>query len=134
MAFLSLLLGLSPLIAAIAMVAIYIGFALFQTAMVNAISQTLPAREMGVGMGLFNLMGILSGAVGTALVGKILDSGLLDFPLLTLTRRGFAYSNLLMLFTIISLLAAALYFRARPAKGQVPEAVVDSNCLEPAGC
>jgi hypothetical protein len=56
-----------------------IGFSLFQTVMINSVSQTLPENETGIGMGLFNLVSIISGAVGTALVGKILDAKWLDF-------------------------------------------------------
>ena len=100
----ALLLGLSPLPVTIAMLLVYVGFALFQTAMVNAVSQTLPPEETGVGMGLFNLVGIISGAVGTAIVGKLLDSGLLDFSLLPFhTAAGtFVYSNLMLAFSLIA--------------------------------
>jgi MFS transporter, DHA2 family, metal-tetracycline-proton antiporter len=134
---LALLLGLSPLVAAASMLLIYIGFALFQTAMVNAISQTLPPEEMGVGMGLFNLLGVLSGALGTALVGKTLEGGLLDFPLLPLAAKARVYSNLLLVFTLIGLLGAFIYFRGgRAAKTQAAarEAIPDSTCIEPSGC
>ena len=36
-------------------------------------------EETGVGMGLFNLVAILAGAIGTAVVAKVLDAGLLDY-------------------------------------------------------
>ena len=75
------LLSVSVYVVAFAMLLTYVGFSLFQTAMVNSVSQTLPSHETGVGMGLFNLVGIISGAVGTALVGKILDGGWLRFSL-----------------------------------------------------
>jgi DHA2 family metal-tetracycline-proton antiporter-like MFS transporter len=57
----------------------YIGFSFLQTGLINAVSQTLPEEETGVGMGLFNLVAILAGAVGTALVAKLLEAQLLDF-------------------------------------------------------
>jgi DHA2 family metal-tetracycline-proton antiporter-like MFS transporter len=134
---LSFLLALSPLITLAAMLLIYVGFALFQTAMVNAISLALPPQDIGVGMGLFNLVSILAGAIGTALVAKILDGGWLDFAFLPLASKGFAYSNLLVVFALIALLGAALYFRGdRRAKVAVSgvEILGDSNCIEPSGC
>jgi DHA2 family metal-tetracycline-proton antiporter-like MFS transporter len=134
---LSFLLAVSPLITVAAMLLVYVGFALFQTAMVNAISQTLPPRDMGVGMGLFNLVSILSGAIGTAIVGKILDGGWLDFAFLPLASKAFAYSNLLVAFTLITLLGAALYFRgSRQIKMAISngEILGDSNCTELSGC
>ena len=134
LALMSLLLGLSPLVVAAAMLLIYVGFALFQTALVDAISQTLSPQEMGVGMGLFNLMGILSGAIGTALVGRILGAGWLDFPFLSLASRGFAYSNLMLAFIPICLLGVAFYFRRLQARETQARAIPDADCLEPSGC
>jgi len=135
----ALFLSLSPFVVAFAMLLVYVGFALFQTAMVNAISQTLPPSDMGVGMGLFNLVGILSGAIGTAIVGKVLGSGLLDFPLLPFTSapKSFVYSNLMLAFALIAGLGGAIYFRsARVAGGTLAlgEDGQDSGCLEAAGC
>jgi MFS transporter, DHA2 family, metal-tetracycline-proton antiporter len=108
------LLGVSALYVALALLFTYVGFSLFQTAMVNSVSQTLPAHETGVGMGLFNLVGIVSGAVGTALVGKILDAKVLDFALLPFASaaRGSAYSNLMLAFAAIVILGGILYLRS----------------------
>jgi DHA2 family metal-tetracycline-proton antiporter-like MFS transporter len=111
---LSFLLSISPFFVAISLVLTYIGFSLFQTAMVNSVSQTLPAYDTGVGMGLFNLVGIISGAVGTALVGKILDGRWLDFSFLPGVARpaAYAYSNLMLLFSLIVIAGGALYLRS----------------------
>ncbi len=110
----SLLLSASALVVAGAMLFTYVGFALFQTAMMNAVSQTLSEQETGVGMGLINLVGIISGAVGTALVGKILTGRWLDFALLptSVIPRGFSYSNMMIAFMIVVILGGALYLRA----------------------
>jgi len=134
----ALLLGLSPLPVAMAMLLVYVGFALFQTAMVNAVSQSLPPEETGVGMGLFNLIGILSGAVGTAIVGKLLGMGLLDFSLLPFhtAPATFVYSNLMLAFSLIALLGGAFYFRSgrpsRLAAGLEEEA--EAPCIGLSGC
>lgn len=66
-------LGMSPWFAAATLLPAYAGFSLLQTGLVNSVSQTLPEEETGVGMGVFNLVGILAGAVGAALVGKVLE-------------------------------------------------------------
>jgi DHA2 family metal-tetracycline-proton antiporter-like MFS transporter len=58
---------------------VYIGFSFLQTGLINAVSQTLPEHETGIGMGVFNLVGILAGAVGTALVARAIEIKLLDY-------------------------------------------------------
>lgn len=133
------LLGLSPLVVALSMFLIYVGFAMFQTAMVNAVSQTLPASEMGVGMGLFNLVGIISGAVGAALVGRAIGGGWLDFPLLpfAVAPSSSAYGNLMLALALVAILGGLLYFRANRATRPSPDRkALDSEapCAEPAGC
>jgi MFS transporter, DHA2 family, metal-tetracycline-proton antiporter len=130
-------LGASPIVVAAAMLLIYVGFALFQTAMVNAISQTLPPDEMGVGMGLFNLVGILSGAIGTAIVGSLLDSGRLSFALLptSSSAKSLPFENLMLLFALVAVLGGGAYLRAlRPRPARQSGAIVEASCLDPAGC
>lgn len=75
----SLVLTLSPWWLSGLLLFTYVGFSFIQTGLINAVSQTLPSEETGVGMGLFNLVGILAGAVGTALVAKVLDAQLLGY-------------------------------------------------------
>ncbi len=108
------LLGVSAIFVAMALLLTYVGFALFQTAIVNSVSQTLPGHEMGVGMGLFNLVSIISGAVGTALVGKSLDGKWLDFPLLPLASlaKSQVYSNLMIAFAAVVVLGGIVYLRS----------------------
>ncbi len=71
--------GFAPYGPAILLVAVNIGVTFFQTGLINGVSQTLSPEKTGVGMGLFNLAGFVAGALGTAMVGKILDARLLDF-------------------------------------------------------
>jgi MFS transporter, DHA2 family, metal-tetracycline-proton antiporter len=107
----ALFLGVSPYIIGAALLLNNIGFTLFQTAMMNSVSQTLEEHEAGTGMGLYNLVSIISGAVGTALVGKVLDGGWLDIALVpTLgSAGGHAYSNVMLAFSIIIVLGGLLY-------------------------
>jgi MFS transporter, DHA2 family, metal-tetracycline-proton antiporter len=105
--------GVSALIVAAALLLTYVGFSLAQTAMINSVSQTLPEQETGVGMGLFNLVSIISGALGTALVGKILSSKWLEISLVPAPSmaRGFAYSNLMIAFSVVIAFGGILYLR-----------------------
>jgi DHA2 family metal-tetracycline-proton antiporter-like MFS transporter len=114
MIMMSILLSFSVYFITAALLLTYIGFSLFQTAMINSVSQTLPEHETGVGMGIFNLVATISGAVGTALAGKILEGRWLAFSLLpTVTKPGgYVYSNLLLLFSFVMLLGGILYYRS----------------------
>ncbi len=73
-----LLVGQSPWLWAGLLVFLFIGLTFFNTGLINGVSQTLPAEETGVGMGVFNLAGFLAGAVGGALVGRLLDTRILS--------------------------------------------------------
>jgi DHA2 family metal-tetracycline-proton antiporter-like MFS transporter len=116
------LLGISPWFTAAALLMTYIGFTLIQTALVNSVSQTLQLQETGVGMGLFNLVTFVSGAVGAALVARSLEAGWLNFrlnPLLS-ESKAYPYSNLMMIFAVCVALGGFLYFRSygkRAARG-----------------
>jgi DHA2 family metal-tetracycline-proton antiporter-like MFS transporter len=114
----SVFLGTSALVVAGALLLTYVGFSLFQTAMVNSVSQTLPEHETGVGMGLFNLVGIVAGAIGTAVVGKILDGRQLDALVLPIVAasRGYEYSNLMIVFSLVAVIGGALYLRSYRAE------------------
>jgi DHA2 family metal-tetracycline-proton antiporter-like MFS transporter len=121
MVMMSFFLSVSAIIIAVALLLTYVGFSLFQTAMINSVSQTLPEHETGVGMGLFNLVATLSGAVGTAVVGKILDGKWLDFSVLPTVSlpKGYSYSNILLLFSLVVISGGVLYlrsFRVKPVK------------------
>jgi MFS transporter, DHA2 family, metal-tetracycline-proton antiporter len=139
LAALSLTLSISPLFVAAAMVLNYVGFAFAQTAMVNAVSQTLPIEDMGVGMGVFNFAGTLAGAIGAAVVGKLLASKLLDFSLFAAHGAAFnhSYGNLAALFALACILIGAAYLRSARASASAAgnrEEIARQACLEAAGC
>ncbi|HEY9594524.1 MAG TPA: MFS transporter, partial [Spirochaetia bacterium] len=119
----SLLLSVSALVIAAALVLNYVGFALFQVAIANSVSLTLTPDETGVGMGLFNLSGTIAGAVGTAVVGKLLAGQWLNAPLFPIATvsSGYAYANLSLGLAVIVLLGGALYIYAyRGMKPSLP--------------
>lgn len=103
MLLMSLLLGFSYWVMLVAMLANYVGFTMFQTAMINSVSQTLPAEQSGIGMGIFNLISIVAGALGTTLVGRILDGQWLDSGLLSVSTNaaGYPYSDILAVLTLV---------------------------------
>lgn len=110
---LSFLLGFSPWLMSAALLLTFVGFTLIQTALVNSVSQTLEVHQTGVGMGLFNLVTFISGAVGTALVARVLESRWLDYRLISLVSedKAVAYSNLLVVFAALVTAGGLLYFR-----------------------
>ncbi len=126
----SIFLSLSFYLIAFALLLTYIGFSFIQTAMINSVSQTLHENETGVGMGVFNLVGTISGALGTALAGKILDRKWFEFGIFPTVSnpRGYAYSNILLVFSFVIFLGGMLYFYSfrefksfEPIKNRFPE-------------
>jgi DHA2 family metal-tetracycline-proton antiporter-like MFS transporter len=109
----SFLLGFSPFMVSAALLLTFVGFTLIQTALVNSVSQTLEVHQTGVGMGLFNLITFISGAVGTALVARVLESRWLDHRLLPLVSedKAVSYSNLMVVFAVLVTVGGLLYFR-----------------------
>ncbi|MEY4640186.1 MAG: hypothetical protein RLZZ227_180 [Pseudomonadota bacterium] len=112
MAGMALTLGFTFWVVLFTMLATYIGFTMFQTAMINSVSQTLPPEQSGIGMGIFNLISIVAGALGTTLVGRILDGRWLDSGLVSLSRNsaGFAYSDILVIFTLVVLAGGWVFY------------------------
>ncbi|MDQ0889310.1 DHA2 family metal-tetracycline-proton antiporter-like MFS transporter [Paenibacillus sp. V4I9] len=111
LAAIALTVGHSPWLISAALLPTYVGFSFIQTALANRVSLTLEVHETGVGMGLFNLISFISGAVGTALVAKLLDGGMMDFyknPVLS-TIKAVPYSNLLLIFAAVVIISALFY-------------------------
>lgn len=109
----ALLLGFTFWVMLFAMLGNYIGFTMFQTAMVNSVSQTLAPEQSGVGMGIFNLISIVAGALGTTMVGRILDGEWLDSGFVSLSGnlQGYAYSDILLCLSFV-VVAGGLVFRS----------------------
>ena len=111
LAAIALTVGHSPWLISAALLPTYVGFSFIQTALANRVSLTLEVHETGVGMGLFNLISFISGAVGTALVAKLLDGGMMEFyknPVLN-TIKAVPYSNLLLVFAVVVMISALFY-------------------------
>lgn len=105
-----------------ALIMMYIGFSFVQTALTESVTQILPLEQIGVGMGFFNMTSIISGAVVTAIVAKILEKAMLSFPLhpLLSDSRAYMYGNLILLLGIIVIVSALLYFTSFGKKASQP--------------
>ena len=78
----------APFLLALVNVVPNLGYTFFNTGLINGVSRTLSAVETGAGMGLFNLAGFVASAVGTSLVGRALDSRLLDHGHIVMVLAG----------------------------------------------
>lgn len=95
-----------------ALILMYIGFSFVQTALAESITQILPGHQMGVGMGFFNMISTISGAVVTALVAKAMERELFAFhfhPLIS-EAKDYLYANLILLLCFVIGATALLYF------------------------
>lgn len=94
-----------------ALVLMYIGFSFLQTALTESLTQILPAPQIGVGMGLFNMISTLSGAVVTALVAKAIEKELFAFPFhpFLTEEKSYMYGNLILIVSLVVVASAILY-------------------------
>lgn len=106
---LGFLAGLSPWAILVLMVLVNAGFAFFQTGIMNSVSQHLPGHEIGIGMGLFNLLSVIAGAVGVAVVGSLLTGKALPLPLWDFMSSSALYNNTLFLEAGLTLAALVIY-------------------------
>lgn len=72
---LSVFVGIAPVFVALLLIFGTVGQLFIQISMSNAISRTLSKEQTGVGMGLFSMVGFLSGAVSTGIYSKAVDYG-----------------------------------------------------------
>jgi MFS transporter, DHA2 family, metal-tetracycline-proton antiporter len=93
-----------------------VGFSFLQTAMINGVSQSLAPREAGIGMGVFNLVGVISGAVGAAVAGRLLGAPWMHFSLFHAPITGSSGANLLAVFAIVAAAGGLRYLRALRAR------------------
>ncbi len=65
--------GQGPLLSSASLVAANSGFTIIHSSLAGAVSKTLPHGRVGMGMGVFNLIFFVSGAMGTAAAGMFLE-------------------------------------------------------------
>jgi DHA2 family metal-tetracycline-proton antiporter-like MFS transporter len=96
----------------IALVVQYVGFSFLQTALIESVTNILPNKQIGVGMGFYNLITFVSGAVGTALVSKAMEQPVFKIAVHPLIQNpnAYAFSNFMLIFTVVVIASALLYF------------------------
>ena len=109
---LSTLAGLHPGVIALNLVLCYMGFSLLQSSFAHVVSSTLPADQLGIGMGVYNLFFFMSGAFSAAFIGKLLDISKDITPInpLTVTLSAGPFSNLFLLLALIVFSAASFFY------------------------
>ncbi|WP_248925483.1 MFS transporter [Paenibacillus hamazuiensis] len=105
-----------------ALVLMYIGFSFAQTALAESVTQVLPGHQIGIGMGFFNMISTLSGAIVTALVAKAMEKELFAFPLhpLISDARAYLYGNLILFLSVVVVFSALLYVYSFGKKAPQP--------------
>jgi len=112
--------GRSPAAVAASLVLCYAGFSLLQSSLAHAVSGILSREQLGMGMGVYNLVTFLSGAVTAALLGAAMDLARAHRPFAPLAASpgAAAYSDLFLALCAAALLAMALFSRTRrPERG-----------------
>lgn len=106
--------GRPPVLTALSMVLCYAGFSLLQSSFAHAVAAGLPRERIGSGMGMYNLLTFLSGAVSAALLGAALDRASAGRSLDALAAPAAAsvYRSLSLALCAVVLAAAALFLRA----------------------
>lgn len=102
-AVLSTLVGAHPYVLSAAIIISYMSFPLVQASSADILANLLHKNETGVGMGVFNLLNFVSGALSGAVIGKALD---LYDPFQPINLLGFngdtaIYSNVFLVFAVI---------------------------------
>lgn len=109
----SITVTLTPWITSLAVILIMVSFPFFQTSTVNLISTILPNKKIGIGLGLYNLCSFMSGAIGGAIIGKILDystNPLSLNPLAQTKGASVIYSNIFIGLFFLTLLNGIIFY------------------------
>ncbi|WP_035531260.1 MFS transporter [Halobacillus kuroshimensis] len=120
---LSTLVGAHPYVLSAAIIISYMSFPLVQASSADILANLLHKNETGVGMGVFNLLNFVSGALSGAVIGKALD---LYDPFQPINVLGFngntaIYSNVFLVFAVI-IAVGLIQFRLNYNKTRKPAA------------
>ncbi len=91
----------------------YIGFSTIQSSLANTVSNTLNKENLGIGMGLYNLIFFMSGAFGATTVGKVLDLSEARVkwnPFAVVNQTGVIYSNIFVVLLITIAISFTIYY------------------------
>lgn len=109
---LSTIVGAHPYVVSATIIVAYMSFPLVQASSADLLANILHKNETGVGMGVFNLLNFVSGALSGALIGKALDVFDPNHPFNWFGFEGTTavYSNVFLAFSLIIVLGS-LQFR-----------------------
>lgn len=124
--------GASPVLVALGLLGVSIGFAIASPPTANAAASALPGKEVGSGMGIFQGLVFLGGGTGPAVIGAFLaartaaDTGVLN-PLYTLDAAAFSDAFLAMSLAPIIALIAAFALRNSDEKDKQREQILEGE-------
>ncbi|UCZ51930.1 MFS transporter [Bacillus shivajii] len=103
--------GFPVWIIAISILVQYIAFPLIQSSTANLLTIVVPSNKTGVGIGLFNLLNFMSGAIASAVFGAYLDlqQANLSFNPLVSIGEHTIYANLFIGLTVVTIFARWLF-------------------------
>ncbi len=107
-----LLAGAKPHLITLGIIITYSGFSTLQSTLAQTVSMILPKNQVGVGMGIYNMIFFMSGAIGAAMTSRVIESfanGPVFNPFLTLPAG--AYSNVFLLFVGMLICSTLIFFR-----------------------
>lgn len=120
-ALLSSLAGMKPYFITFGLIISYSGFSIVQSSLAKTVSMILPINQVGVGMGMYNLIFFTSGTLGAAIAGRIIETSGENpaiNPLALPTAAG--YSNVFVLFVAMVACATVIFCRSFPNAHLVP--------------
>jgi DHA2 family metal-tetracycline-proton antiporter-like MFS transporter len=100
-------------------------FTFVQTAMAKAVSSALPREESGVGMGIYNLVNFMAGAISGSVVSKLMEFDLSWLNAVNLVRPS-TYGAICLLLALLIALTGLLAW-ARLERRGVPQPVRPSR-------
>ncbi|UED74127.1 MFS transporter [Brevibacillus sp. DP1.3A] len=104
--------GVSPFLIAVFLIFGNVGLSFMMISMSNAISQSLPKEQIGVGMGLLAMLNFIAGALAATLYGKMIDGGAaVSWNLFNSYSGASVYSNIYSALVLVVLGLACLYYR-----------------------
>lgn len=110
--------GMSPWFIAVFLIIGNIGYSFIQASLAKVVAGTLPRELTGVGMGMYNLINFLAGAVSAAVVSRVLDAGTASFRLnpLALSGSGTLYGNVYLGLSLVTAVNLMLFYRGLKAR------------------
>jgi DHA2 family metal-tetracycline-proton antiporter-like MFS transporter len=114
--------GTSSVAVTFCLIIAYSGFSFLQSALPHTVSTQLPIKQIGIGMGLYNLFFFISGSFSSAVIGRILDKQNVIVclnPFIS-SEAAYNYSNVAMLLATMAATGGAIFiYGTRKQKSNV---------------